>query len=172
MTSLPDGLTIANGGPKHAAILLALLDEAIAWLVARGETGQWGSDAFSARPAGVAQAQRLAAGGGLRIGYLDGEPVAALVVGKAPEYVPVADRRELYIQLLLTSRHRAGQQLGDRLIERAIAEARQDDCQQLRVDCWAGAPELVAWYERHGFTRTGTFELEGWTGQIFAMPLA
>ena len=40
----------------------------------------------------------------------------------------------------------------------------------LRVDCWAEAPGLVAWYERQGFTRSGTFELaDGWHGQVLSM---
>lgn len=167
----PAELTIRDGGPEDARALVALFDEAIAWLVTRGQTGQWGSEPYSSRPSGLAQARRLAAGGGLRLGHLDGEPVAALVLGDAPEYVPAADRAELYIQLLLTSRRRAGQHLGDRLVERAVAEATRLRCEQLRVDCWAGAPGLVGWYERHGFMRAGTFDLNGWRGQRFTMQL-
>ena len=34
----------------------------------------------------------------------------------------------------------------------------------LRVDCWAGAPTLVGWYERQGFVRAGTFDYHGWIG--------
>ncbi len=34
---------------------------------------------------------------------------------------------------------------------------------------WAGAPPLVAWYERQGFARSGTFEVTGWKGQVFSM---
>ena len=41
----------------------------------------------------------------------------------------------------------------------------------LRVDCWAGAPALVAWYERQGFVRSGTFDVGGWIGQVFTMRL-
>ena len=42
----------------------------------------------------------------------------------------------------------------------------------LRVDCWAGAPPLVAWYERQGFRRSGRFDVRGWIGQVFTMRLA
>jgi RimJ/RimL family protein N-acetyltransferase len=163
-------LSIRVGGSEDEPILLGLFDEAIAWLVARGQTGQWGSAPYSSRPAGIEQVHRLAGDEGLRIAERAGQPVGALVIGPAPGYVPPADCEELYIQLLLTSRAHAGQQIGTRLIERAVTEARQRACEQLRVDCWAGAPGLIAWYERHGFVRSDTFELNGWNGQIFTMP--
>ncbi len=83
------------------------------------------------------------------------------------------DRPELYIELLLTSRRRSGQRIGDRLVQLAVDEAGAARRQLLRVDCWAGAPTLVAWYERQGFMRCGTFVVNGgWSGQIFAMELA
>lgn len=106
-------------------MLLRLFDEAIEWLVTRDQTGQWGSEPYSSRADGVEQVQRLAAGGGLRIAELDDQPVGALVIGSAPAYVPAVENRELYIQLLLTSRRHAGQSIGTRLIEQAIIEARQ-----------------------------------------------
>jgi len=29
----------------------------------------------------------------------------------------------------------------------------------------------VAWYERQGFERSGTFDVDGWIGQVFTMGL-
>jgi hypothetical protein len=43
--------------------------------------------------------------------------------------------------------------------------------EQLRVDCWAGVPELPAAYERLGFSRTGSFDVDGWTGAILVREL-
>ena len=97
--------------------------------------------------------------------------MAALVVGIAPLYVPPADRPELYINLLISSRRHAGSGIGSMLVRHAVGEARARDAQQLRVDCWAGAPTLVRWYRAQGFEPTGTFDVDGWPGQIFAMPL-
>jgi RimJ/RimL family protein N-acetyltransferase len=111
-------LRLRVGGPMDEPTLLRLFDEAIAWLVARDQTDQWGSAPYSSRPAGVEQVHRLAGGGGLRIAELGGQPVGALVTGPAPTYVPPADRNELYIQLLLTSRAYAGQQIGVQLVTR------------------------------------------------------
>ena len=53
----------------------------------------------------------------------------------------------------------------------AVKEARDAGAAVLRVDCWAGAPPLVAWYERQGFVRSGTFDVGGWIGQVFTMAL-
>jgi GNAT superfamily N-acetyltransferase len=164
-------LSIRSGGPRDVGALVALFDEAIDWLVARGQTGQWGDQHASSRPGAISRFERLAAGGGLRIAERAARAEGALVVGPAPEYVPAVDRRELYVLMLLTSRQQAGRRIGTRLIERAIDEARERGCEQLRIDCWAGAPSLIAWYQRNGFEPSDTFELKGWRGQIFTMPL-
>ena len=61
---------------------------------------------------------------------------------------------------------------GDRVVgalEHAAALARDAGVAVLRVDCWAGAPPLVAYYEGQGFTRSGSFSVGGWRGQVLAM---
>jgi GNAT superfamily N-acetyltransferase len=114
----------------------------------------------------------MVARGGLRIAELEGRPVGALIAGDAPPpHVPRIGRPELYIDLLLTSRRFAGRKIGTRLIEDAIATARALNRDVLRVDCWAEAPTLVAWYRGHGFEPAGMFDVKGWRGQIFEMPL-
>jgi GNAT superfamily N-acetyltransferase len=167
-----DRLTVRRGGPADTELLIGLFDDAVRWLVARGQPEQWGSEPFSKRPEGRERARLLAANGGLWVAELGEEPVGALVVGEAPEYAPAVDRPELYIELLLTSRRQAGRKLGTRLIEIAIREARAAGRDVLRVDCWAGAPGLVRWYQQQGFTPTDRYERRGFTGQIFAMALA
>jgi ribosomal protein S18 acetylase RimI-like enzyme len=165
-------LEIRQGGLADVPLLLEWFDEAVAWLVARGQVGQWGAEPLSQRPQSVAWVEGMASGGGLRIAELDGQPAGALIVGDAPPpHVPAIDRPELYIQLLLTSRRQAGRRIGTRLVEEAIAIARSRGVGMVRVDCWAEAPTLVAWYRRHGFEPAGTFEVGGWRGQIFEMPL-
>ena len=64
--------------------------------------------------------------------------------------------------------------IGAELVARAAAEARAAGSEVLRVDCWAGAPTLVAWYERQGFVRSDSFTVEvrgPWHGQVFEMRL-
>jgi GNAT superfamily N-acetyltransferase len=165
-------LTLRPGGPDDLEWLLGLFDEAVAWMVARGQERQWGAEPWSQTPARRDGVSRLIGGGGLRVAVRDGQDVGALIVGEAPAHVPAADEPELYIELLLVSRHHAGLRIGEWLVQRAVDEARQRGLGRLRVDCWAGAPTLVAWYEARGFQRTTTFEVDlhgGWTGQVFAM---
>ena len=169
-------LELRPGGPEDAPRLLALFDDAVAWLVARGQTDQWGSEPFSADPGRAARADGWAAGGGL---WFAVAPTAAavvadagaLVLGAAHDYVPPPDRPELYVQVLLTAAAWRGRGVGARLIDHAVVQARAAGAQQLRVDCWDGVPELPAQYERLGFTRAGSFEVRGWPGAILTRPL-
>ena len=75
------------------------------------------------------------------------------------------------MRIRLSSRARAGERIGARLVEHAVALAREAGLPLLRVDCWAGAPRLVAFYEEQGFARDGTFDVRGWIGQVFSMRL-
>jgi len=168
------GLEVVRGGPADAAALLGLFDDAVAWLVARGQTGQWGSEPFSAQPAQVERVESWAAGGGLWLARPRGdagEAAGAIVLGDAHDYVPPPDRPELYVQVLLTASAWRGGGVGAALVAHAEALAREQGATQLRVDCWAGVPELPAAYERLGFRRTGSFEVRGWPGAILARPL-
>ena len=164
-------MRIREGTPNDAAALLALFDEAVRWLVARGQTGQWGTEPFSALDARVARVAEMAAGGGLRLACEGEQVLGAIVIGARPEWVSPADRPERYVEALVTSRAHAGRDIGGELLHRAIKETRTAGIPLLRVDCWAGAPSLVAWYERQGFHRSGTFTLRGWHGQVLSMEL-
>jgi hypothetical protein len=54
-----------------------------------------------------------------------------------------------------------------------VEETRRAGVRLLRVDCWAGGGgELVAFYERHGFTPTETFRSGSWPGQVLAQRVA
>lgn len=164
-------IEIRAGGPDDAPAILDLWDRAIAWLVARGQLGQWGSAPASSRAATRRHVERWVAGDGIRIAELGGDPVGVIVIGAHPAHVDPIDRPELYVEFLVTSRAHQGMGIGTELVERAAAEARAAGAEVLRVDCWAGAPELVAWYQRQGFVRAGTFTVSGWQGQIFQMVL-
>lgn len=130
-------IAIRDGSAADAGVLLLWFDEAVRWLVARGQTGQWGSKPFSEQPRRVQRVRTLASGGGLRIAEQDGHPVGAIAVGDAPAYAPPVNRPEVYITLLLTSREHAGKRIGDVLVRRASDEARAANRELLRVDCWS-----------------------------------
>jgi len=165
------GLTIRSGDETDGPAVIAMFDEAIAWLVERGQTGQWGATPFSERPGIRERVYGFRVGGGLHIAEWKGEPVGVLVVGPAPAYAPPAPLPELYIILLLSSRQLIGKGIGAALVTKAIEVAYERNAEILRVDCWAHAPGLVHWYEKQGFSRSNRFELNGWQGQIFTMEL-
>ncbi|MEA2156356.1 MAG: hypothetical protein QOE11_2496 [Solirubrobacteraceae bacterium] len=170
----PAALEIVRGGARDAPRLLALFDDAITWMVARGRTDQWGSEPYSARPSHVAQVGVWAASGGLWLAVAQDDleqTAGAIVLGDAPVCVPGPDRDELYVVVLLTATAWRGRGVGRRLIEHALATARDRGVAQLRVDCWAGDPALPAHYERLGFRRTGSFTVEGWPGAILVQEL-
>ncbi len=160
-----------RGGAEDVGAILSLFDDAVAWLTARGQSGQWGSEPWSRQPEAVARVEDLAREG-LWMAEADGEPVGALVVSDPPPYVEPATEPEVYIMLLLTSRRRAGEGLGARLVEQAESLAREAGANLLRVDCWAGAPGLIRWYERQGFERSSTYAVGDWTGQVLEKRLS
>ena len=97
-------------------MVLALMDEAVAWLVAQGRTDQWGSEPFSGDPKKTEFIRKLIDEGDLFVAEIDGEPAGALIVNEAPmPYVPPIEERELYVRLLISSRRFKGQQIGARL---------------------------------------------------------
>jgi GNAT superfamily N-acetyltransferase len=170
-------VNIRQGGPADVTAVMGFFDEAVEWMVARGQTGQWGTEPLSKSPRMVARVQAWARaegsgdegsarGGGLWMAEIDGEPVGALVVGERPDHVHPVGVDELYVELLLSSRRHAGKRIGAKLVAhaRTLAAGRL-----LRVDCWAGAPRLVRFYEEQGFVRDGTFVVGGWHGQVLSM---
>lgn len=140
-----------------AATLVALHDEAAAWLMARG-LRQWPPGAYT-------QATALAA---LRAGhevYLllrAGEPVGKLTLQwDDPEMWGERPPDAGYVHGLCVSRAVAGLELGAALLGWAGARARANGRRWLRLDCMAANPDLRAYYERLGFTYRGEAE-EGW----------
>jgi GNAT superfamily N-acetyltransferase len=166
-------MRISPGGPDDINAVLALLDEATAWLVSIGRTGQWGTEPRSSNPRGVAQIAGWAAEPGrLHLARIDGEVAGALAVGGAMHYVPPATEPELYVNLLVTGREYAGRGVGARLLDHARAIARERGAHQLRVDCYAGGDRaLVRYYERQGFTATDLFAVGEWPGQLLVQRL-
>jgi ribosomal protein S18 acetylase RimI-like enzyme len=166
-----DELRIRHGGEADVATVLALLDAATRWLVARGRVGQWGTEPHSTNPRRIEMVTGFARTGGLYLAYLGDEPVGTIAVGAAPPHVPPAAEPELYVNLLVTSRAHRGQRIGRHLLDHARRIARQRDVDLLRVDCYGGDDRaLVRYYEGEGFTATDTFTVElatgKWPGQV------
>lgn len=176
MDGSADEIEIRPGGAADVTTVLALLDEATRWLVARGRVGQWGAEPQSTSPRRVHAVTTWASEGGLYLAYLGDEPVGAIAVGDAPSHVPPADQPELYINLLVTSRAHAGRRIGRRLLDHARRIAGQRGVDLLRLDCYGGDDRaLVRYYQGEGFTATDTFAVElatgPWPGQVLQQRL-
>nr|WP_243275181.1 GNAT family N-acetyltransferase [Streptomyces albus] len=149
-----------------------MLDSAVAWMNARGNTEQWGTTPFSRKPGSVERVMRYTTEHDSYIAELGGDAVGATVLGRGPSpRMPIAPagEPERYVRLLVSERRHAGLGIGAGLLAHAVEEARRASVRLLRVDCWAGGSgELVAFYERNGFTRTDRFFDGDWPGQVLA----
>ncbi len=165
-------LLIRPGREADVPGVLELWDIAIAWMVERGQPEQWGTEPASANERARRAVREWQHDGGLRIAELDGVAVGASAISAAPPpHVAPLTRPETYLQFLISDRRHAGRGIGAALVHHALAEARAARSQLLRVDCWAGAPRLVSWYEQQGFIRSGTFTVGQWHGQVFELEL-
>lgn len=172
MNDSTHGIRIRPGGLADAPAILDMLDSAVAWMNARGNVEQWGTTPYSRKPGGVARVERYTTENDPYIAELDGTPVGAMVLDSGPSpQMPIAPagEPERYVRLLVSDRRRAGLGIGAALLARAAEETRRARVKLLRVDCWAGGGgELVAFYERNGFTATERFLSGAWPGQVLA----
>ena len=172
-------MRIRPGGPDDIALVLALGDEAVLWMNARGNTQQWGTTPWTGNDKRAAAIYDQALIDGLRIAEdQDGAALGAMVITENRQpYVPEAGERELYVNLLLVSRRHGGRGIGAALIECAKQEASARGIGLVRVDCWAGEEgSLVRVYEKYGFSRVQEFTVAlpagDWPGMLLAMRLA
>ncbi|MFF7727090.1 GNAT family N-acetyltransferase [Streptomyces sp. NPDC008001] len=172
MIDATHGIRIRPGSPADVPAILDMLDSAVAWMNARGNTEQWGTTPYSQKPGGAARVERYTTENAPYIAELDGVPVGALVLDSGPSpQMPIAPAAEpeRYVRLLVSDRRYARQGIGAAMLAHAAEETRRAGVQLLRVDCWAGGGgELVAFYERNGFTATDSFLSGSWPGQVLA----
>ncbi|MGW1197528.1 GNAT family N-acetyltransferase [Streptomyces sp. NPDC002536] len=176
MNDSTHAIRIRPGGLADAPVVLDMLDSAVAWMNARGNTEQWGTTPYSQKPGGVARVERYMTENVPYIAESDGTPVGALVLDSGPSpQMPIAPagEPERYVRLLVSDRRHAGLGIGAALLAHAAEETRRAGVELLRVDCWAGGGgELVAFYERNGFTPADRFLVEAWPGQVLTLRVA
>ena len=66
--------------------------------------------------------------------------------------------RRLYLSTLAVAPAAQGQRVGQRLLAAAEDYARQHGCTRIKISVLSARSELLAWYERHGYQRTGQSE--------------
>jgi GNAT superfamily N-acetyltransferase len=168
-------MRIRQGGRDDVPTVLAFGDEAVAWMNARGNTQQWGTEPWTGNVKREATFRDRADSGGMRVlEDEDGTALGVMVITETrQEYVPEAEERELYVNFLISSRRHAGRGVGRILVERAKQEAAERGIDLLRVDCWAGeGGNLVKVYEGYGFKPVLEFSVGEWPGMLLAMRLS
>lgn len=164
--------------PDDAPAILRLFDEAIAWFVQIGNTGQWGSEPFTGQELWEQRAAEWCAGPDTWVATHPQLGICgALVLGKAMSYVPAATEPEVYVRSLIGSRDPRAKGTGRRLLALADERAAADGISFLRVDCYAGGSgDLIGFYESCGYTREGAFTVGEapmlWPGQLLSRRLS
>jgi GNAT superfamily N-acetyltransferase len=65
---------------------------------------------------------------------------------------------QLYLGTLAVAPEAQTQGVGRQLLAAADAHARQHHCTTIKITVLSARPELLAWYERHGYVRNGKSE--------------
>ena len=143
-------------GPGQAGEVLAVLDEAAAWLQARG-VGQWPARFEPSWVEGAISRGEtwLVTAGGTVSGTVTldlADPVWDGLPGAA-----------LYVHRMAVRRRAAG--LGAVILGWAAAAARRRGLDALRLDCVASNGRLRAYYEAAGFAHRGDATVGGAPGQ-------
>lgn len=173
--------TLQIVGASHADLpaILAIFDHAVEWLVAKGITEQWGTTPFSQLgERGQGRFTRWIDNDLFYIAKVGDQVVGTIVINPEPPPYTVSDwntpRNALYIEAFATERRYEGHGIGERLLSWAANQARQRGIEWLRLDCWAGNPDLRAYYRGKGFTECGSCSANNgaWTGTLFEKQLA
>ncbi|MDI3424149.1 GNAT family N-acetyltransferase [Streptomyces sp. B-S-A12] len=165
-------MEIRKGRAEDIPAILALLDSAAARLVTAGRTTQWGTQPLSTRAGVVRRVHEYVAEGTPWLAEIDSTPAGTLILTSGPgsgsgSAIAPAAEPEQYVHWLATGSRFTGRGVGAALLAHAAAETRAQGLGLLRVDCYAGGDgRLVAYYESQGFTRTETYENDGWRGQV------
>jgi ribosomal protein S18 acetylase RimI-like enzyme len=64
----------------------------------------------------------------------------------------------LYLGVLSVWPERQGHGIGKHLLAAAIDHATKNNCSNIHITVISARPELIAWYERHGYQRTGEIQ--------------
>jgi GNAT superfamily N-acetyltransferase len=143
---------ISPAGPPDIPALVILVNNAY-----RGEDGQQG---WTHEGHLIAGSRTNAAG----IGELLNNPGATILkyTGPAGSLLGCVYLQQqagmLYLGLLSVLPVQQGAGIGKRLLAAADDYARTHKCNRIHITVITARPELLAWYERHGYRRTGELQ--------------
>ncbi|MGC9670978.1 GNAT family N-acetyltransferase [Planosporangium sp. 12N6] len=158
MTDAP-ALTIDRAGADDFLTVLELLDEAAAWLQARG-IQQWPARFSGDGDWRTERLRKYLADGETYLLRSDGEPIATVTwtLTADPDYAagwPDGPDTGGYVHRMAVRRNWAGLGIGTRLLNWADTQTASAGRRWLRLDCSRTNRALQRYYERQGFTRVG-----------------
>lgn len=145
-------MTITPSTPNDIPSLVPLVNAAY-----RSEDGQkgWTSESHlikGARTNAVGIAELMQAPHSVILKYIDQE-------GQIAGCVHLEEQgNKLYLGMLSVWPDRQAQGIGKHLLAAAVDYARKNNCAHIHITVISVRPELIAWYERHGYQRTGEIQ--------------
>ena len=137
------------------SVVASLLDEATVWVGERGYE-QW------PLPFPHDEISAAIERGEVYVAELDGDVAATVtLLWHDPLYWPDAPADATYVHKLAVSRRRAGQRIGETIVEWADRTAAHAGRDFLRLDCLRDNPGIRAYYERLGFEHRGDLVVNG-----------
>ncbi|RZK58113.1 MAG: GNAT family N-acetyltransferase [Hymenobacter sp.] len=137
--------------PGDAPTLAALINQAYRGLAT---PQSWTTEAHLLEGPRISETQLadLLQGAGTMLKHLDAS-------GKLTGCVYVQPQGpRLYLSTLAVAPTAQARGVGHHLLAHAEAYARQHGCPRIAISVLSARPELLAWYERHGYRRTGQRE--------------
>ena len=153
MAKKPATVSIRAARPADLDAVVAIEEDAVTWLRARGiEPG------VPPRPLAELFAGAIAHGN-MYLALVGGQPAAKMALTQEDHIWADLPGKALYVHGLMVRRTYAGRQIGLALLRWADALAVRLGRPLLRLDCNADNPGLRAYYERAGFMPRGEVAL-------------
>lgn len=171
MTLAARGFGVIRADAEKSSEVLAIVQDAAAWLASR-RIPQW---TYYATERGIAHVHRRIEHDEVYL-FLNatGQSIGTVCI-QWTDMQYWGDRgndgRAGYIHQLAIRRSVGGQGIGSDILEWAVSHIRNAGRSVVRLDCATSNSVLCAYYERHGFARSGTVTLDEFTGQLFERQL-
>ncbi len=160
-------LEIVRAGKRDLDRVLAVLDEAAEWLVAKGVAGPWIPGSFS-RQTFADQIAR----GEVYVAKLGKETVGTITLQWSDErFWPRAPADALYVHKLALHPTYLRRGFGLQILEWAERVSKAAGKSFLRLDCLAQNGKIRSYYESLGFIHQGDVEIEGWKASLYQKKL-
>lgn len=153
-------LTVNQATSGDLPVVLAILDEAAAWLQQQG-IQQWPAKFGGVEDWRASRITSYVDAGYSWVVCAGGEPVATFCLSPEadPDYIdgwPDGDGKALYIFRMAVRRAWAGRDIGGRILDWSASRAHATGYSWLRLDCHRHNRALQRYYETRGFIRMGT----------------